>query len=120
MIKISETLDKVADALEAQGYIKEAYRIDKIADLLSQISGISGLNNIPNMILRDAIKNHIGVIDQLIANARGSTGQKDPNAMNKIVTLLRICDQKVTAILTSPTAPGTPPTTPGVPPVVKG
>jgi hypothetical protein len=36
--KISSMLDKVADSLEAKGYIKEAYEVDKVADKIEAIA----------------------------------------------------------------------------------
>jgi len=36
--KISSILDAIADSLEAKGFIKEAYEIDKIADAIEKLS----------------------------------------------------------------------------------
>jgi len=38
--KISSMLDAVADSLEARGLIKEAYEIDKVADLVEKTAGM--------------------------------------------------------------------------------
>jgi hypothetical protein len=37
MNKISFMLDKVADSLEARGYLKEAYEVDKVADAVEAV-----------------------------------------------------------------------------------
>jgi hypothetical protein len=109
MNKISSMLDAVADSLEAKGYIKEAHEIDKVAVVLDQISSLLGLTTVPNMTLRDAIKNHLIVLENVIRNAHTASGNQNRNSVINITSALRRCDQLINvAMAKAPAAQGAP------------
>lgn len=56
--KVSSMLDALADGLEAKGLVKEAYEIDKIADL------IEGQAEVPPAMVAQAIKEAIVIVRQ--------------------------------------------------------
>jgi hypothetical protein len=64
--KISSMLDAVADSLEAKGLIKEAYEIDKIADLLEDIK--KAPTNIRSKWVKDIYDNTGAVVSVGIEN----------------------------------------------------
>jgi hypothetical protein len=113
MNKISSLLDSIADRLEAKGYIKEAYEIDKVADVLGQISNILGLTTVPNMMLRDAVKTHLITIENVVRDAHTSSG--NAVAITKIISALKRCDQLIALSKATTPVVQNAPVVPGVP-----
>ena len=105
MKNIPEILDSVADSLEARGLIKEAYELDKVADgiaktadVATQVENMMGINKIPNMNLRNAIKDHLNVLLPVITNTSLSSNL---NMSNKITAYLKRADQMINAVISA-------------------
>jgi len=71
--KISAALDRIADLLEAKGFVKEAYELDKVADILDNDYAQQAEEAVKKLLNRFKIKYH-----RISSEMRSSKYPNDP------------------------------------------